>query len=274
MDHLRTNMDLLNVLPIYNGDLNEQELEEKKDLLEFFKAKYMRGIWHMFMTMVYNISMYHSLDYEPIKCICIIHFCFMYYCKDIYCMICRGHAAEFISKNQIIDAVYNCENDDEMIFIYFEWFYRFRNAANSHLGKIGPPFREAINFFSGEHSQIDKTDFEYPKIQNGIWHVLFMIATKCHQLEHVRIIYFFIKTYMNFLPLEQKNFYEQFKFENNFELALHSSDSVESICVAFFDWIYELYRFINLKSDIRVFSKKVLKEAYYNISFCDHECDK
>ena len=62
--------------------------------------------------------------------------------------------------------------------------------------------------------------------------------------------------------------------ENDFNMALNSSDSVESICVAFFDYIYALYFHVNSRSGIKTYSKKVVQEAYYNISFCDSDCGK
>lgn len=274
MTSIITSDQLLNMNPLYTVHLNESELKEKEELLEYFKAKYMRGVWNMFMTMTFNIQNFPNSLKCPLKWISIIHFCFIHYCKVIYCKTCRTHASEFISSNPIIDRIYDCDEDNEMIYLYFEWFYNFRNAANSHSAiiKIHPSFPDVLKFFNGLDSSIDSNDFTYEKIQNGIWHVLLLLSTKCHTREEVSIVYFFIDMYMNFLPKKQSELYVIFKEKHNFEEALYSDDCIESICVSLFDWLYELYSFINSNSEIKVYSKKVIKETYYNISFCTKGC--
>lgn len=261
---------MLNPTPIFILPLTRSERKQKEELMEKFKAKYMRGVWYLFMFCVANAD---KNRISILRTISIIHFCFMHYCREIYCMKCRLHASEFIDRNRIIDTIYNCKTDDEMMYYYFDWFYRFKDSVNIRRGIKSAPAEEVLKQLLGLSSEINSHDYDYEKIENGIWHIFFMLVTKCCDQEHVETVYTFIKIGFNCFPEKQRNLFLDFCKLHNFEEAIDSDELIEYKCICFFDWIYSLYKYINTNSDIRIFSKIVVKESYYNISFCTEDCD-
>lgn len=254
----------------FDGNLSETQSQQKEEILKSFEAKFVgRGVWNMFMTLVFDIDNFsHHNTLSKIK---IIHFAFLLYCKNIYCGICREHASEFIKNNTIIENISNmC--DKRMVFEYFKWFYLFRNSANKNNGITPPSYSDVIDYFNGDFiQQIPVSDFVYEKIENGVWHCLFILVTKCHELNHVHAIYYIICCYMKRLPYKQLNLYKTFVENHDFKVAFEDK-CVENICIAFFDWLYALYRFINSRSDINVYDKDIIRDAYYNIGTCDKSC--
>lgn len=266
----------------FQSKLTSEYKSEKDELLDTFAAKHVgRGIWNMFMTLVFMLKFGLPDGHSALECVSLIHYNFLHYCRDIYCLVCRVHAAKFISNHKITEKLYELnreiEDEDEknslIIYEYFNWFYTFRNSANSFANKQGPEFNDVIRFFSGEESSINNEDFTYDKIHVGIWHCFFILITRCYNKDHVKATYFLIGNYMKFLPTLQKNLYLEFKARNNFlELISDEELTSEELCVDLFDWTYALYNFINSNSEMKVFSKDAVSDAYYNMAFCSSSC--
>lgn len=274
-----------NSIPIEKeSKLSDKHKSEKEELLDTFTAKYVgRGIWNMFMTLVFNLKFGLPEKTSAFSCISIIHHNFLMYCKDIYCLVCRGHAAKYITKHKIIDRLdeidKNVEDEQEktalITYEYFNWFYNFRNSANSFANKQPPELNDVIRFFSGDESSIEEDDFTYDKIQTGIWHCFFILITRCYTKDHVSATFFLIANYMKFIPEKQKNLYLEFRARNDFlEIMSDPEMTSEELCVELFEWSYALYNFVNSNSDIRVFNKDVISDAYYNMAYCSHACGK
>lgn len=279
-----SNEDLSSIPAKFDSQLSTEEMEEMEELLETFAAKYVgRGIWNMFMTLVFNLKFKIPAGYTAMNCITIIHYNFMHYCRDIYCLICRVHAAKYIANHKIIERLFDISKSDMdekeknllITYEYFVWFYNFRNSANSFAEKTPPELEEVIRHFNGDSSTINPSDFDYENIHYGIWHCIFLLITKCFQLDQIKAVYFIIVNYMKYLPEKQKAIFNEFRKQNDVtELFDDDSIQMEDLCISFFEWAYVLYSEMNGQSGLRVFSENVVRDAYYNISFCTKACGK
>ena len=259
---------------------DENHKREREELLNSFVAKNVgRGIWTMFMTIVFMLKNNIPQGYSALQCISIIHYVFMHYCKDIYCLICRAHAARYISNHKIIDKLYEINNsmEDEqdrdhlVLYTYFVWLYDFRNSANSFANKANPELDDVIRFFNGEESTIKSEDFSYEKLKDGIWHCIFVLVAKCSTIQQVRAVYFVICNYFKFLPLRQKQYYIEFKEKYDFSIVLEDYEATaENVCVAFFEWTYMLYEHVNV--GYKIYSEDIIKDVNYNSTFCTKKC--
>lgn len=256
---------------------SEEYKLKRQQLLNTFVAKNVgRGIWNMFMTLVFALRYNIPEKYTTYQCISLINYNFMRYCKEIYCLVCRNHAARYISNNKIVQRLRDIQNledpdkDNKLIFEYFNWLYNFRNSANSYANKAHPEFEDVLRFFNGEESGISHEDFCYAKIKDGIWHCIFLLATKSSQTDEIKATYFLIVNYFKYLPLKQKQIFDEAKLKYNFMQVLEDDNSDEANCIYFFEWIYIMYKLLN--EEYETYEKELLEDVYYNMTFCSTSC--
>lgn len=254
----------------------EETNTEKQELLDTFKAKSVgRGIWHVMHKLVAMLilgQLFNGFDVE--FQVLTIHLCFMMYCEYIYCLICRHHAAEFIGSNPILPFL-NTKKDISAQ-IYFEWLYNFHKAANHNANKNSPAMRDVINFYLGSGiTTINEDELKYKDIQVGIWHFFFMLVTKCHQSGQISAVYYLLSQFMSSLPGREGSLFRDFAEKHKFtDALLKEGISNQELCMSFFDWIYALHSDMNTKLGFKVYSLDLMKDAYYNLEFCDNNCDQ
>ncbi len=259
---------------IHSEGLTSKEERQRDEMKENWKAsKVGRGIWNMFMTVIYNIVKINLFNLTVLQKFAAINYCFTTYCKDAYCLKCREHAIKFLNKRDIVSVIHKQKKDREIRDVYFSWIYNFRVSANKNAGHESPSEEEAIDYFAGHESNINPSDFDYELIENGVFHCLFILTTECHRKEHVNAVYVLISMYMPYLPKIQRKLYNTYISNNDFSQALKDDISTDDLCISLFDWIYSMYKFINTSSGVKIYSKRVIRDAYYNISYCSKGCD-
>lgn len=237
---------------------------DNKELLETFKAKYVgRGVWFTVTEMITCVILKKfTLLFDKQFQIKTIHLFFMLYCQNIYCLICRYHAANFIKSNP---------KDLSSPLAYFWWICKFHRAANINAGKTSPDDK-IINdiYLKGNGS----SELNYHTCQIGIWHFFFIVATKCVNRGQIIAFYYLIIEFMANSFEEQKQLFIEFASEHKFSEALSTDDMTEiDLCISFFEWIYAMYAFINERSNEKVYSLELIKYTYYNLEYCTDKCD-
>jgi len=251
----------------------------KEQILETFKAKFVgRGVWNVLHTLTANVNNNDSI-YTKKYLIILINEFFLIYCENIYCQSCRQHASEFISKYPIYNIFENNEiEDDKYPILYLEWLVKFHNHANNHAGHLEVIDIDVVidYYIIGNNNEfIKNSDFEFINIENGMWHFFFLCSSKILKFNQISSFHYLILQFMKTLPYPQKYYFNEFIVKHKFTDALTHNDINESdLCIVFFEWIYELYSYINKKSNLNVFPFKLIKETYYTIDFCDNSCDK
>jgi hypothetical protein len=246
-------------------DVDDDLTNVSDELLETFKAKYSgRGVWYTIFTLVsclilnkFRISFPKHFQLKT------IHLFFMIYCQNIYCLICRHHAADFMLENP---------KDLSSAINYFKWLYKFHKAANINSGKTSPSYSYVERIYLGEEGD---TMLNYHDCQVGIWHFFFIVSTKCTNRGQIVAFYYIILEFMcNTFP-EQSDMFKEFSEENKFTDAL-SMDNIDDVdlCMIFFEWLYALYSFINTRSNEKVYDIETIKNTYYNLEYCTESCDK
>lgn len=265
-------------LILVNDNQEEQHLEqdpETNEILDTFKAKHVgRGIWHVehtlsacFVNQNGDISNLHNK-------IMTVYMCFIVYCKFIYCGICRHHAAGQIHETSITSIIESPDSNTPNIL--FDWFYDFHRAANIHAGKSSPSREDVREFFiEGKENSIKRSNYSYDKIHTGIWHLFFLLSTKCHSHEQIACVYYLMLEYMPHLPQPQKTYFAQFCEKHRFTEALNDLTLPnEVLCICFFDWIHAMYEDMNKRSNVKVYPLEKLKNIYFYLDVCNKDCDK
>lgn len=235
------------------------------DILETFKAKYVgRGVWYTVTKMVSCIILgKFSLTASKIFQLRTVHLFFMIYCQNIYCLICRYHAADFIYANP---------KNLESPFEYFIWLYNFHKAANNNAKKSSPSFKRIKNIYIDEEGD---SELNFHDCQNGIWHFLFIVATKCTDKGQIVALYYLIIEFMSNIFMEQRIMFGEFADKHKFTDALAAKEISEiDLCRSLFDWIYALYADINSKSGEKVYDIETIRSTYYSLEYCTDNCDK
>lgn len=299
---------------------HEEEIyDEKQELLDTFKAGSVgRGVWFVMEKLVSMLLLGQMYEGFTDKFhLLTIHSCFMMYCENIYCLVCRHHAAEYIGTTRIIRTI--TSGDKRIVQNYFEWLYNFHKLANHNAKKESPPLRDVMNFYLGEWSRtqsvhqvvenpiqnssvrqeakgsgqeawigtagdalsktttssINENVFTYDRIQVGVWHFFFMLATKCHQAGQVSAVYYLLLQFMSSLSGRPGALFREFTEKHKFTDALLKNDiNIQELCISFFDWIYALHSYMNTKMGIKVYDQELMKDTYYNLEFCDRDCDQ
>lgn len=233
-------------------------------ILETFKAKYVgRGVWYtiaMMVTCIYLNKFTISFNkYFQIKT---VHLFFMIYCQHIFCLICRHHAADFMIENP---------KDLSSPLSYFKWIYKFHKAANINAGKTSPSYLYVENIYLKEKGD---PELNYHDCQIGIWHFLFIVATKCTNRGQIIAFYYLIIEFMSNIFPEQQLMFNEFTKNHMFSEALSIEDLNDiDLCISFFEWIYALYYYINTKSNENTYDITTIKNTYYKLEYCTDKCD-
>lgn len=240
------------------------ENNENDEIRNTFKAKYVgRGVWYVIHSQIASII--NNVDNEIPNDMLLktLHGFFMIYCENIYCSICREHAFEFIATNEInIETV----SLDE----YFAWIYDFHFHANLNSNR---EFERRSLKTVQKHYLHDKIfdDLNYEQIQTGVWHLFFILATKCKHNGYVLALYnLFVNIFSEMVNIN--NIFIEYLEEFNF-LEVFKNEDEDELGDLLFDYMYSVYCTINIKLNIKCYDLEFLKNIYYNLDSCDDSCD-
>lgn len=191
----------------------------------------------------------------------------MTYCKNMFCNVCKHHAADHILSNP--PNLYS-------FMTFFDWLINFHNNASIHSGKKMES-HELIKdiYFYKKFSK----DLTFNKCSNGVFHFLFLVCTKIENKEE--IFYLYILTHIffeNFIYDDKghdKDSFNKFITTYNFEEFL-KTENLDFIYMrtSFFCWLYMLYKTINESKGIEVYDFDTVSKSYFEMKTCDLNCDK
>lgn len=248
---------------------------EREELLETFKSRYVgRGVWkiqHKLSSKLikkdYNLSVDREFLLET------YHTLFVTYCRVMYCLICRHHAADVMIKNP--GSIIVTSPDPAKYHQYFEWLYNFHVKANQNAEKGSPDFQNVYGYYVEGKNTLNPSDLEYDRVQNGYWHYFFLLTTKSSRRGHATAIYYLILEIFDDAEEPVHEVFREFIMKHRFTTALKDSDISETeLCSVLFDWIYALYKEMNEFTGNRVFSRDTVRETYYTLEYCMEDCDK
>lgn len=272
--HKEINRSLIGVKTPDSDHLNVTH-SERQELLDTFKASSVgRGIWYIQHVMSASIIKQVNDIVTTSNKLMTVYMTFIVYCRFIYCGFCRNHAAEQIQRTSISSEIQNPNRNTP--FLLFRWFYNFHKAANAHAKKKSPTEKDVVNYFMYDikDGPIKDSDFSYKKIQCGMWHYFFLLASKCHSHEQISCIYFIMLEFMPHLQTQQRNIFISFCSKHRFTEALNDFDLPnEQLCISFFDWIYAMYAEMQTDAGIKVYDIDLVKDVYFNLESCNKDCE-
>lgn len=243
-------------------------MDEREELRKTFKAKNVgRGVWyslHSYMSLI----MLDRKKKNKSLLLNSLHVFFMMYCESIYCLVCRNHALEFISKNNIT-RIMSTTRDDRFIE-YFRWLYLFHRAANKN-AEVKSEAYENVH----EHYLVSKifNDLSYKDIENGMWHLFLLLATKSSIKGYIIALYSFSMDIL--LNIEEiRDEVNKYILEKKF-LSIFTSDSDEDkYGYEFLCFLHELQTMINNKRNIKTYDIDTVSKVYYYLDYCEDDCGK